>query len=142
MPRNKKIRLVVDVNIWISTLLSPKFQIRVDVVFDSPYDLLVSQELFEELDDAVRKPHLAKRINRVDYGTLVSKLRTLAELVDVRSIVEMCRDPKDNFLLALAKDGNADYLITGDTDLLVMKEFEQTKIVTLSDFENSHEQRN
>jgi predicted nucleic acid-binding protein len=35
----------------------------------------------------------------------------------------------------LAKDGNADYLITGDVDLLVMKEFEQTKIVTLSEFE-------
>jgi predicted nucleic acid-binding protein len=35
----------------------------------------------------------------------------------------------------LAKDGNANYLITGDNDLLVLKKFEKTKIVTLSDFE-------
>jgi len=38
----------------------------------------------------------------------------------------------------LAKDGNADYLITGDDDLLVLKEFEKTKIVSLSGFETAH----
>jgi len=46
-------------------------------------------------------------------------------------------DPKDNFLLALAKDGNADYLITGDNNLLSLKEFGKTKIVTLSEFETA-----
>jgi len=35
----------------------------------------------------------------------------------------------------LAKDGDADYLITGDNDLLVLKEFGKTKIVTLREFE-------
>jgi len=43
---------------------------------------------------------------------------------------------KDNFLLALARDGNADYLITGDKDLRDMKVFEKTKIVTLNEFES------
>jgi predicted nucleic acid-binding protein len=62
-------------------------------------------------------------------------LRSSAELIDVRSVVDVCRDPKDNFLLALAKDGNADYLITGDGDLLSMQQFEQTNIVELSTFE-------
>ena len=65
---------------------------------------------------------------------LVSLLRRRAELVDVRSVVEACRDPKDNYLLALAKDGSADYLITGDLDLLTMEQFEKTKIVKLSEF--------
>jgi putative PIN family toxin of toxin-antitoxin system len=88
------------------------------------------------MDDALRKPYLQKQIDRMDYEMLVSKLRAVAELVDVRFVVEMCRNPKDNFLLALAKDGNADYLITGDLDLLVMKKIEQTKIVTLNDFES------
>ena len=135
MPKNSKKRLVIDVNVWVSTLLSPKFRVRVDIVFGAKYRLIVSEELFEELDDAIRKPYLEKRINQIDYTMLVSKLRSVAEIVDVHSTVEICRDPKDNFLLALAKDGNADYLITGDADLLVMKEFEQTKIVMLSDFE-------
>ena len=46
----------------------------------------------------------------------------------------VCRDPKDNFLLALAHDGKADYLLTGDNDLLVMKKFGRTKIVKISEF--------
>ena len=130
-------RLVVDVNIWISTLLMPRFQVRTEVFFDSNNLLVISQKLFDELDDAIQKSHLARRINRTNYELLVSKLRTLAELIDVYSVIDVCRDPKDNYLLALAKDGNADYLITGDDDLLVLKEFEKTKIVKLSDFETA-----
>ena len=133
--KNKKKRLVVDVNAWVSSLLSLGFHDRLQIVFNSKYHLMVSAELFEELEATVRKPHLSRRIVWADYMDLVSQLRTDAELVDVSSIVDACRDPKDNFLLALAKDGNADYLITGDNDLRTMKEFEKTKIVSLSDFE-------
>ena len=57
------------------------------------------------------------------------------DLVQVHSKVDICRDPKDNFLLALAKDSKADYLITGDSDLLTLEQFETTKIVTFSAFE-------
>ena len=134
--KNKKKRLVVDANAWISSLLTLKFRIRLNVVFGSDYQLLVSEQLFRELGRAVQKTYLSKNIKQADYDSLVSLLRTDAELVEVRSVVDVCRDPKDNFLLALAKDGDADYLITGDGDLLVLKEFEKTKIVKLSDLEN------
>ena len=134
---NAKKRIVVDSNIWISSLLKPSFQSRVEIVFGAEYCLLCSEISFRELDKTVRKPNLAKLINRANYEKLVSLLRKNAELVDVHSDVEMCRDPKDNFLLALAKDGNADYLITGDTDLLVIETFEKTKIVKLTDFETA-----
>ena len=43
-------------------------------------------------------------------------------------------DPKDNFLLALCKDGHADILVTGDEDLLVLKKFRKTSILKFSDF--------
>ncbi len=51
------------------------------------------------------------------------------QLVSVDSEVGVCRDPKDNFLLALAKDGGADYLITGDNDLLDVSTFEGASIL-------------
>jgi putative PIN family toxin of toxin-antitoxin system len=98
--------------------------------------LVVSKGVFNELDESTHKPHIEKRMIRGDYEELVFNLQSVAEIGDVRSVVDICRDPKDNFLLALAKDGKADYLITGDGDLLVLKEFERTKIVTLSDFES------
>lgn len=48
--------------------------------------------------------------------------------------VNLSRDVKDNFLLAIAADGSADYLVTGDSDLLVLKEFGKTRIVTMEVF--------
>jgi putative PIN family toxin of toxin-antitoxin system len=135
MKKSKRLRIVVDTNGWISSLLSPTFRLRLEVVSGGEFRLLFSEQLFRELDKAVRKPYPAKRIERMEYEKLVVLLRSVAELVDVHSVVEICRDPKDNFLLALAKDGNADYLITGDIDLLVLKKFEKTKIVTISEFE-------
>ena len=50
------------------------------------------------------------------------------------SDIKICRDEKDNFLLSLAVDGNADFLITGDQDLLELKEIEKTQIVTLNQY--------
>jgi putative PIN family toxin of toxin-antitoxin system len=135
MQTNKKNRLVVDVSIWIRALLSPKFHVRTREFFKSENLLVASKALFDELADTLRKPYLAERIERTNYEGLVSLLQRNAELIEVRSVVEMCRDPNDNYLLALAKDGNADYLITGDKDLLVLKEFEKTKIIDMKEFE-------
>jgi len=56
------------------------------------------------------------------------------DIVAVKSNVEICRDPKDNFLLELAKDGKATYLLTGDNDLLDIQTFGRTKILTLTHF--------
>ena len=134
--KDKKTRLVVDANCWVSSLLKPRFRVRLNIVFGAVYHLMVSEELFRDLASAIRKPYLAKQISQADYESLVLQLRSDAELVDVHSTVEICRDPKDSFLLALAKDGNADYLITGDEDLLVLKKFGQTKIVKLNEFES------
>ena len=54
--------------------------------------------------------------------------------MDIESYVSICRDVKDNFLLSLSKDAKADFLITGDYDLLVLKTFEATQIVTMAEF--------
>ena len=48
--------------------------------------------------------------------------------------MKLARDANDDFLLSLAKDGKATFLITGDKDLLVLKKINQTKIVSISDF--------
>jgi len=58
----------------------------------------------------------------------------IAEIVNVTSEISQCRDPKDNFLLSLAIDGKADYLLSGDKDLLVLKKIGNTEIKTISEF--------
>jgi putative PIN family toxin of toxin-antitoxin system len=109
--KNKKRRLVVDANIWISRLLKKEFYTRTRILFEPENILLVSEEFFRDFERAFRKPYLTKETSRTLYEEMVFELRSIAKLVDVHSVVDICRDPKDNYLLALAKDGNANYLI-------------------------------
>lgn len=61
-------------------------------------------------------------------------IEPFVNLIEVTDSVNICRDPNDDFLLALAKTGKADYLLTGDKDLLELKNIGKTKIITISDF--------
>ena len=54
--------------------------------------------------------------------------------VKLKSNVTGSRDVKDNYLLSLSLDGRADYLLTGDLDLLVLRKTGSTPIMTLADF--------
>ncbi|MEB3122318.1 MAG: putative toxin-antitoxin system toxin component, PIN family [Snowella sp.] len=48
--------------------------------------------------------------------------------------IDLCRDEKDNKFLEVAINGKADYLITGDNDLLVLRPFKDVKIMTINEF--------
>jgi putative PIN family toxin of toxin-antitoxin system len=66
---------------------------------------------------------------------LIELLETIAENVDIHPIHFMSRDPKDNFLLDLIDFSRADYLVTGDNDLLEHNPFKTARILTLAEFE-------
>jgi uncharacterized protein len=61
-------------------------------------------------------------------------VRRRSLLIEVTSQITLSRDPKDDFLLALSIDSQADYLLTGDEDLLVLQKIEQTSILKIADF--------
>jgi uncharacterized protein len=58
----------------------------------------------------------------------------VAEMIEINDTIAACRDPKDDKLLELAVGGNADFLITGDKDLLVLNPFRAVKIITPREF--------
>jgi len=72
--------------------------------------------------------------NQSDLNNLLDAIDKVAVFIDVKSTVNACRDKNDDFLLSLAKDGNATHLLTGDKDLLALTQFEKTFILTISDY--------
>ncbi|NJN21258.1 MAG: putative toxin-antitoxin system toxin component, PIN family [Leptolyngbya sp. RL_3_1] len=62
--------------------------------------------------------------------TLPSVLVDGSNLVEPTSEITVCRDPKDNMILELAVTGEANLIITGDEDLLVLNPFQNIQIVT------------
>lgn len=85
--------------------------------------------------NVAKRPKFKKYFSETNLEKLLNLFDVYGEIVQVSSTVDVCRDEKDNFLLALAKDSKADYLVTGDTDLLIIKKFEHTEIVTYAEFE-------
>lgn len=133
MPK-RRYRIIIDTNLWISFLLSKNTRGLDQVFADSSLILLFSKELLDEFIEVIGRPKLKKYFNKVDLQNLLVQIDLHAEFINVSSNVELCRDPKDNFLISLALDGNANFLLTGDNDLLVLKKVGKTQIITITQF--------
>ena len=96
--------------------------------------LLFSKELITEIQQTILKPKLKKYFQTNALEEMLTTFEPFIDLIEVKSNIAICRDVKDNFLLELAKDGKADYLLTGDKDLLELKKFGKTKIETITTF--------
>ncbi|QKZ12903.1 putative toxin-antitoxin system toxin component, PIN family [Spirosoma sp. KUDC1026] len=133
MPR-KKHRVIIDTNLWISFLLTKDLS-KIDLLFnDGAITLLFSQELLDEFLEVAWRPKLRKYFTTNNLQNLLMLIRGKADFVVVTSSVELCRDHKDNFLLALAVDGKASHLITGDKDLLSLGSVGPTQILTIAEY--------
>lgn len=65
---------------------------------------------------------------------ILETIEEFAEFIDVTSQIKFLNDSKDDFLLSLASDGKADYLITGDKELLEVKKYGDTEIISIAEF--------
>ena len=127
-------RIIIDTNLWISFLITNDFNKLDHFLNSDKYLVVFSDELFDEFLDVVHREKFALYFNDLNIKILVEIINEKALFVKVFSIVNVCRDVKDNFLLSLAIDGEVDYLITGDNDLLILKHYQKTSILTINDF--------
>lgn len=98
---------------------------------DRLFTLVTSDEQLEEFRRVTRYPRVKARIDPSAAGTLYNELHQLALVLRDLPKVDVSPDPGDNFLLAMAQAGEADFLVTGDKkDVLALKTFGATRIVT------------
>jgi len=83
----------------------------------------------------LQKPKVANLVKPYKGGRLINQIKKLAEDVGELPRVKRSPDPDDNFLLALAEAGNADYLVTGDkSGLLLLARHKSARIITARAF--------
>jgi putative PIN family toxin of toxin-antitoxin system len=129
-------RVVVDVNILISFLIGKRLRGFLALLREGKFVLLVSPPLLGELVDVAARPKFRKHF-LVDFAhQLAMTLTEAGEPVDVEAVspTPISRDPKDDYLLLMARKGKADVLVTGDKDLLVLEQFGQTRIMSARTF--------
>jgi len=128
-------KVVIDTNIWISYLLGGFLQRIDEKIVSKEIKAVVSDEMLKELSEVLSRPRFRNIFTAERIKELFSLLDSYAIVVSPSQKVSACRDEKDNFLLEVALEGEADYLVTGDEDLLVLNLFHNTKIVRPKDFE-------
>lgn len=126
-------RVVLDTNILFSALISPHG--APDVIYRAwraaRFEVVTSQMQLDEIRRASRYPKLQSVLQPAKVGSMLNNLQRASVLERLHLTIE-ADDPNDSFLLAMALQGDADYLVTGDrrAGLLQRGHIERTRIVT------------
>ncbi len=134
MPKQKPNKVIIDTNLWISFLIGKELQNLKELIVTEKIQLITTEQLINELRLVVARPKLQKYFEKEKVTELISLLNIVSKKVKLKKIEKICRDPKDDFLLALSKQGKANYLVTGDKDLLEIKKIGLTEIITIKKF--------
>jgi len=123
-------RVVLDANVVVSGIFwaGPPFRV-LRLWANDRIQALASAGILQEYAETLRT--LGERQKKADLASLwAAFIFNHATLIDVHSRVDACRDPDDNKYLDCAIDGGAEYLVSGDRDLLDLKSFRDVAIVS------------
>jgi putative PIN family toxin of toxin-antitoxin system len=125
MPHALKLRVVLDTNVLISSLVAKGGTPRqvLDAWLEDRYTLVTSLYLVEELVHVLSYPRIAKHLSLTEGETAVILSVLLSKSIVTPGHLQLpgvTRDPKDDAVVACAKEGEADYIVSGDQDLLVL----------------------
>jgi putative PIN family toxin of toxin-antitoxin system len=127
-------KVVIDINIFVSSFLwegNPKKV--VDRAIEGIDELYITKEILEQISDVMNRPKFNTSKENIAYY-IKSIEETANEIIIHQKIQDGSRDVDDNIILECGIAGNVDYIITGDEDLLVLKEFNGIKIVTPKEY--------
>ena len=133
--RNRTWRVVIDTNIWISFLIGKHLAGLHRHIDSGRVEVVTCEAQLRELADVLNRPRIRKYISEVQAETFLDLLCEIALMVEPAQGPAICRDPKDDYLLYTAIAGQADYLVSGDNDLLTLDYIVDTKIITYTDFD-------
>ncbi|MDR0874553.1 MAG: putative toxin-antitoxin system toxin component, PIN family [Prevotellaceae bacterium] len=131
-----KCKIIIDTNLWISLLIGKRVSELRSLCNSNTVSVYICEELKAEFvriasREKIRKyateEHILQTLELMETSCIAGTVRNIAVLSELR-------DVNDLYLLAFAETIQADYILTGDKDLLVLQQHRQTKIVTFNEF--------
>lgn len=131
-PASSKRTIVVDTNLFLSVFVFRGLLMRLvfELVLDNKITMFVSPALKDELKEKFASFGVSQQVQ--DEAMLFVERKGI--LVTPAITIEHAQDRKDNFLLKRSEAAHADYLVTRDNDLLVLKKWKETAIIKPEDF--------
>ena len=132
----KNVKVIFDTNVWISFLIGKRLYKIKQYILDGRIQIITCEQLITEIRLVTGREKMKKYFQKADVEELLELLNIISEKVEIKPTHFVSRDTKDNFLLDLIDFSKADYLITGDKDLLEHNPFKSAQILTPADFED------
>ncbi|MBM3130142.1 MAG: putative toxin-antitoxin system toxin component, PIN family [Chloroflexi bacterium] len=132
-----KMQVVLDTNVYISFLLTHGETISriLDAWENEEFTVLVSPSLLAEIHRVLEYPRLKTHIRPNESRTLIEALENDACLVEgALTAIGVTRDPKDDMVIACAVEGRADYIVSGDPDLVDLGNYKDIPIIAPANF--------
>jgi len=130
------VRAVLDTNVFVAGLLSLPHASSTPVLLirhlvDGLYTLIISDALLGELRHTLRKPYFQRRISTATLNWFFGLIDDFATIVPLTSaVIGIASHAEDDLVLATALCGRADFLVTGDRQLLKLEQFQGIPIIT------------
>jgi putative PIN family toxin of toxin-antitoxin system len=126
---------VVDTNVLISgTFWTGKPKQLINLIRQGNVTFVTSKALMDELREVLIREDKPFRLSAEEAEHIIGAIHSLAEMIQVHSRVSICKDERDNRVLECAKDGDADYIISGDGHLLELESFKKVRILQVNEF--------
>ena len=126
------VRLVLDTNTVISGLLWDNAPSRLlDAALEGRIALFTSHALLFELGDVLPRAKFVKRVaaSQLTIEQLITRYAVLAQTIEPALISPVSIDPDDDHVLACAIGANVDFIVSGDADLLNLKQHQSIPII-------------
>ncbi len=128
-------RFVLDTNIMVSAAFFPhSLPCQVMDWVAQHGKVLTSESTFAELTAVLLRPRFERYASLAERETFLEMFVSRAEFIEISETIVACRDPKDDQYLSLAVNGDAECIVTGDEDLLVLHPFRSIPILTARKF--------
>jgi len=127
-----KIKVVLDTNVLISFFIGGKMLDLTKMVRLKGIEILCNEHLLCELEKVLSR-HKFQKYLALPVHEYTSFFRMICTEIETEEVFSECRDPKDNFLFDIAEQGGADYIVSGDNDVLAI-DSPKLRTITMGDF--------
>lgn len=137
MAKKRPVKIILDTNWYVSASINRRSRRQLFKILTNPgLRIFYSKELLQEYQAVISRKRFQNTISEAQVIRFLSLILPKLTAISINKAVSLSRDPEDNYLLAMALECNADYLVTGDADLLVLKKIRKTNIVRMSEFQS------
>lgn len=132
------LKVILDTNIIVSIFI--KRTELAERIFEAlkrhDFKLVISEEILKEIVEVLLRPNIRKliKLNKKEIREFGHLLLEDALKVEPRQKIEVCRDSADNKFIECAVSAKADYIVTGDKDLLSIGQYRATRIIIFKEF--------